>query len=365
MARSSLWPPERNTTPGTAAGTVRRRQRDGRRRHLRDAGLAGACLARQHHVRLEEHPLERDPLLVERVEHGVERGLGRLEAALDGVVPVHQNLGLDDRDHPRLLTQGRVARERVGIGLDRPIRRKAGADRDHGAPLGEAGPQRGVLGEPLAQPVEAFRHLLPGRGRERLRAPVDLDARNDPLAREDLDQRRPVVRLLADRLVEEDDAAHVVRHARGGEEHLAVAAAGLLSVRDAQRLEAAPDAGVTLVGGEDALARRDEGASRGLQPFHVHSFSPLTASGIDRAVRAVPTDSHRKTPASTGRAIARRQPRAPRTGISGTSASRDGRLGSREQRRPFDLDEPFGVGLARDYHRGRRRKRLAEVPPPT
>ena len=246
---------------------------DGRRRHLRDASLAGAVLARQHHVRFEEHPLERHPLSVKRVEHGMERGLGRLEAALDGVVPVHQDLGLDDRDHAGVLAQGGVAGERVGIGLDRPVGRKARADREHGAPLGEAGPQRRVLGEPLAQPVEAFRHLLVRGARERLRTPVDLDARNDPLAREDLDQGRPVIRPLANRLVEEDDAAHVVRRPRRGEEHLAIAAAGLLGVRDAQRLEAAPDAGVTLVGGEDALARGDEGTGRGLQPVHVHSWS--------------------------------------------------------------------------------------------
>ena len=53
-------------------------------------------------------------------EHGVERSLGHVEAALEGVVAVHQNLGLDDGDHPRLLTQGRVARERVGIGPRSP-----------------------------------------------------------------------------------------------------------------------------------------------------------------------------------------------------------------------------------------------------
>jgi hypothetical protein len=43
--------------------------------------------------------------------------------------------------------------------------------------------------------------------RERLRALVDLDARDDPLRGEQLGERRPVVGPLADRLVVEDDAA--------------------------------------------------------------------------------------------------------------------------------------------------------------
>ena len=51
--------------------------------------------------------------------------------------------------------------------------------RDHGAPLREARAHAGVLGEPLAQAVEAFGDLLAGEAGERLGAGVDLDAGND------------------------------------------------------------------------------------------------------------------------------------------------------------------------------------------
>ena len=55
------------------------------------------------------------------------------------------------------------------------------ADRDHRAPLGEPGAELDVLGEPLAEPVEALGDLLAGRVRQILRAQVDLDPRDDPL----------------------------------------------------------------------------------------------------------------------------------------------------------------------------------------
>src|ERR1051325_8449184 len=84
------------------------------------------------------------------------------------------------------------------------------------APAGPAAPR-----EPLPPPVEPLGHRLPLGERERLRALVDLDARNDALRGEQLRERRPVVRLLADRLVEQDDAADVLLGAGRREEEVA------------------------------------------------------------------------------------------------------------------------------------------------
>jgi hypothetical protein len=69
--------------------------------------------------------------------------------------------------------------------------------------------------------------------RERLRALVDLDARDDALRGQQLRERRPVVGLLADRLVVEDDAADVLLGARRREEEVAVRAPVLLGRLDA------------------------------------------------------------------------------------------------------------------------------------
>src|SRR5439155_9959570 len=80
------------------------------------------------------------------------------------------------------------------------------------------------------------------------------------LALEQLRERRSVRGALADRLVEEDDAADVVAGALRREQQVAVGAAVLLGRLDADLVEALLDRAVAFVGGEDALAGRDKGA---------------------------------------------------------------------------------------------------------
>ncbi len=62
--------------PGTAAGTLRRKQRDARVGDLLGARLIGAIRARQHHVRLEQHALEQHALRVQLIEDRVQHLLG-------------------------------------------------------------------------------------------------------------------------------------------------------------------------------------------------------------------------------------------------------------------------------------------------
>ena len=70
----------------------------------------------------------------------------------------------------------------------------------------------------------------------------------------------PSARALADRLVEEDDAADVLLHPRRREEHVAVCTPVLLGRFDPDRVEALLDRAVAFVRGQDPLARRDERA---------------------------------------------------------------------------------------------------------
>jgi len=83
-----------------------------------DARLLGGGLARQDHVRLEQHSFEKNVLRVELVEDDVQRRLGDFVAALERVVAVHQHFGLDDRHQSRLLAERRVARQCVRVGFD-------------------------------------------------------------------------------------------------------------------------------------------------------------------------------------------------------------------------------------------------------
>ena len=145
--------------PGTAAGTFRSRQRGvAVATSCTDAGRELAF--RDDHVGLEQHGLERDPLLEEGVEHGVQHHGGDLFAALDRVRSVHQDFWLDDRDEARFLTERGIARERMGV------RAHAGAARP---PVGD------VDGDGLVR--------CEGEG---FRAGIDLDSGHDAPAREHL-----------------------------------------------------------------------------------------------------------------------------------------------------------------------------------
>ena len=141
------------------------------------------------------------------------------------------------------------------IHADRVQRRDVFAlDVDDRAPLAELRAELLILGESLAQPVEAFGHGLLRRLRERLRADIDLDAGDDALIGEQLHERRAVGGLLADGLVVEDDAADVLADPRRAEEKLAVRAAIVLGVLDADGVEPALDGAGALVRGKDPFA---------------------------------------------------------------------------------------------------------------
>jgi hypothetical protein len=74
-------------------------------------------LSGEDYVGLEQHPLEIDLVLCELAEEPTEHPLGCLETPLDPVVALHQDLGLDDRDEPRLLRQSGEPGKGMGVGL--------------------------------------------------------------------------------------------------------------------------------------------------------------------------------------------------------------------------------------------------------
>ena len=246
--------------PGIAAGTWLRKHSSVSSAIRVRRGLLRAALAGDHHVRLQQGAAQVDALDVELVKGPLERARRDVVAPLDRVVGVHQHLGLDDRDDPGLLTQCGVARQRVRIRADTRDRGDPVADGDDRAPLCEARPERAVLLEPPAQPVEPFGHLLAGEAGLVVRAGVHLDSGDRALRREHVPERRAVVRRLPDRLVVEDDAADEVLHVRRGEEQLPVVPPVLLGRLDTDGVEALRDRPGRLVGGEDALVVGDDRA---------------------------------------------------------------------------------------------------------
>src|SRR5690606_25584605 len=130
---------------------------------------------------------------------------------------------------------------------------------DDRAPLGEAGAQLVVLLQARAQAVQALGHDLAREAGKRMRALVDLDARDHAVVRHVAGEGDSVLRLLADGLVEQDRAADVLVQARGRQQQLAVGAAVLLGVLDADAGEALGDGAGGFVDGGDALAGRNHG----------------------------------------------------------------------------------------------------------
>ena len=153
---------------------------------------------------------------------------------------------------------------------DAVLARDVLTNREHRAPFREARVDLPILREAFAEPVEPFGDRLAFGQCERLRSFVDLDAGNDSLGLEELRERRPVGRRLADRLVEENDAADELLGSLRREEELPVLPARLLGGLDSDRVEPLLDRRVALVRREDALAVGDDLCGGLLQLLKIH-----------------------------------------------------------------------------------------------
>jgi hypothetical protein len=116
--------------------------------------------------------------------------------AIHAMIAVHQHFRFHDRHEAGLLTERGVTRERVRIGLERRQRWNARTDFDHRPPLRETRAEVRVFRQPFAEPIESFRDFLVWETGERLRAAIHFNTGDNPLAFQDLDERRAVRRLL-------------------------------------------------------------------------------------------------------------------------------------------------------------------------
>lgn len=224
--------------------------------HLLLGDGGGALGAGDRHGGLEQGAFQEDPVVVEGLVDGPQHLLLHLGRPLDGVVTVHEDLGLDDGHQSRLLHGARVAGKAPGVLLDGQGRGAAvRGDLQHGSPLGEAG-ALGVVGSgALLEAIEARAprlHLVSaGQG---LQARVHLDAGKHAIGLEDVDKGLALGGLLEKRLLVQDGPRDVLAQAGGREEQPAVGLAGLLAVLHADALQALANRLGRLVHGKDALA---------------------------------------------------------------------------------------------------------------
>ena len=193
--------------------------------HRLDIRLLRAPVPGNHHAGLEHDAFKPHALTRQLIKRHFQRTDSHLVASADVVLAIHENLRFDDRHQVGLLAQGRIAGKPVGVGLQAGFARHTLSDGNHRPPLGETGTQFNVLGQTVAQAVQALRHLLARMTRQILGAFIHLDARHDADRVQVLRERRAVQQLLAQGLVEQDRTADMVAQARCRNQHIAVGAA--------------------------------------------------------------------------------------------------------------------------------------------
>ncbi len=154
------------------------------------------------------------------------------------------------------------------------LARNAIANVNDGAPFGEARSHATVFCKALAQAVQAFGDLLPGRAGKLLGAGVHLDPGKDPLAFERYRKRRAIGSRLPYCFVEENHAADELRCSGNSDEEFAVGAAVLHRGFDAYSVEALFAGGGALVYGKYAFAFCHHRGGRGFKFTFVHICYP-------------------------------------------------------------------------------------------
>ena len=191
---------------------------------------------------------------MELCQHFLHRHRRDLFTALDGVIPVHQHLGLHDGHQPGLLRQGGKARQGMHIGLQAKDGRNARSNSNDRPPFGEARPQGTVFGQTPTQAVEPLSDGLTRKARGLYSALVDLDTRHDAPLCQQGGEGRAVLRLLTHGFVIENDAADERLDACRREQELAIGATVLLCGRDIDAIETSFDRPRTFIGRQDAFA---------------------------------------------------------------------------------------------------------------
>ena len=158
----------------------------------------------------------------------------------------HQNFGLDDRNQPGFLAEGRIARERFGICGDTGPAGQPVVQSDHRPPFCEACPHCPIFDQALSQTVQTAGDRLAGMSGHVLRADVDLDTGDDSRLSQDRCERHALIVLLPDGLVIQDGTTDAGCETRRRHQQSAIGAAGRLRLRD-------PDGGEALVAGAIAL----------------------------------------------------------------------------------------------------------------
>jgi hypothetical protein len=220
---------------------------------------------------LQQHALERDALLPQVMEDCVKGSCRGLCTTLQSMTAVHQHFGLYDGHQPGFLAKRRVESQDQRVGLKTSTAWSSVVDSDDSAPLCEARAQLHILPEPFAEAVEALRELFVRVRGHRFGSGIDLDTRDDTDLLERFGKGHPAPCLLTDRLVDEDRAVEAISQTCGGNDHVAVGAAGLFGLRDSCCGEPFVGSRRALIHGEKPLVACHQSIGGFAQLLHIHS----------------------------------------------------------------------------------------------
>lgn len=206
------------------------------------------------HGRFKEDTLEENVVISEVLEGLGPSALSDLKSAVNVVVTIKENLGLDNGDKTRVLGNGGITGKAVGAVSDSGGGGTSG-DRDDRAPLGETGTLLVVLVATLGKTVKASAPRLAVGVGERVETLVDLDTGNKSLLVQAGNHGLSRADVLEESLLEENGTGDVLAETGGGHEQLTVSLTVLNGVLEANGFETLAAGGVGLVHGENTLAR--------------------------------------------------------------------------------------------------------------
>ena len=215
-------------------------------------------------------PSSIDSLCMELAEDFSQNLFCDLEAALQGVIAVHENFRLDNGHQSSFLAQCGIARQGLCVGRNAASAGNAVANGNHGTPLGEACAHAGVFSQPFAQSIQTFGNFFAGKPRQILGAQVDLDSRNNPRFHEGRGKRSAIFRLLADRLVVEDGAADAFAQSGSGHNHLPISPPSLYGLRNPQLGKTLITRWVTFIHRQQALVAHEKSLRCFFKLLYIH-----------------------------------------------------------------------------------------------
>jgi len=221
-----------------------------------DRLVFGRGVAGGDHVGLEQSSLQQDLVVMQSLDDDRQDSLGGLNAVLERVLSVHQDLGLNDGNESVLLADGSISSQTVGI-LQHGKRSGAallGINLEHGSPLGKSSSGFVELLASSSEIVQSQGGGLLGSVGNDGGSLVDLDANLDAQLVEHLSKGGSISSLLEQSLLVQDHSRDVVLESLRSEEEFSVVSSVVLVVLDGNLLESLPNGSSGLISSEDSMS---------------------------------------------------------------------------------------------------------------